>query len=454
MSTTFKTISSFILLLVAHVNLFAQGTLDNYVAQALKNNDGVKQKQFQLEKSMQALNEAKTLFLPSVSLQGDYIKAHGGRTIDLPVGDLMNPAYSTLNQLTHSDKFPTLKNESVQLNPDNYYDVKLHTSMPLVNAEVNYNKQIKKQTISLMQAEINVYKRALVKEVKAAYFRYYQATQAVAIYKDALALVEKNITVNESLLRNGVKNGTALTRAKTEKEKVLAQISQAENNSKNTQAYFNFLLNRNLDTSIEPDINNTPNTDIQQDLKTEGTSVANREELQELAIKTDILSLNKKLQQSFMIPTLSTFLDLGSQGFNWSVNDQSRYYFFGLHMQWDLFAWGQHKYRIKQAQTDVNSAKLEYDETEKAFRLALRQATNDYNSAVSNYNSAKSQRQYAEKYYNDQLKAYKEGQLLYIELIDAQNQLTTAQLQLSLAFANVQIAKAETERDLATYPLN
>jgi len=454
MSTSIKLISLFMALLTAPINTHAQSTLDNYVGDALKNNDGVKQQQFQLEKSMQALQEARTLFLPSVSLQGDYTAAQGGRTIDLPIGDLLNPAYSTLNQLTHSDNFPTLQNESVMLNPNNFYDAKFHTSMPLINAEVYYNKQIKKQSITLQQAAVNVYKRALVKDVKVAYFRYYEAVQSVAIYKDALGLVEKNITVNESLLRNGVKNGTALTRAQTEREKVLAQITAAENNSRNAKAYFNFLLNRNLDAEINYDNTYAPTADLQPELDVAGKSVAGREELQELTIKKDLYGLNKKLEQSYMIPTLSTFIDLGSQGFNWTVNDQSRYYLFGVHMQWDLFSWGQHNYRIKQAQADVSTTALQYDETEKQFQLQLTQSVNDYNSAVSNYGSARSQQQYAEKYYTDQLKAYKEGQLLYIELIDAQNQLTTAQLQLSLAFANVQIARAETERNLATYPLN
>jgi outer membrane protein TolC len=123
-------------------------------------------------------------------------------------------------------------------------------------------------------------------------------------------------------------------------------------------------------------------------------------------------------------------------------------------MQWDLFAWGQHNYKAKQAQLDINTTQLQYDETEKAFQLQYTQASNDFNSAISNYNSSRAQNKLAEKYYADQMKAYKEGQLLYIELIDAQNQLTTAQLQLSLAYANVLIAKAETERALATYPLN
>ena len=165
-------------------------------------------------------------------------------------------------------------------------------------------------------------------------------------------------------------------------------------------------------------------------------------------------ALNTQLQRAYIVPKLNTFIDLGSQGFNWKVDDKSRHYLFGINLQWDLFAWGQHSYRTRQAALDVSSAAVEYDEAEKSFRLQLTNALNDFNTAVSNYHSAQTQQQLAEKYYSDQLKAYREGQLLYIELLDAQNQLTTAQLQLSLAFAGVQIARAEAERDMAAYPLN
>ena len=453
MSTVITKISTFIALMLVCHSAFPQNILDGYIAEALKNNEGVKQQQFQLDKSLQALNEARTLFLPSVSLLGTYNLAAGGRTIDIPVGDLMNPVYGTLNELTHSNNFPMLQNESILLNPNNFYDAKFRTSMPLIDAEVYYNKQIKKQSISLQQASVNVYKRALVKDVKEAWYRYYQAIQSIAIYRDALSLVEKNITVNESLLHNGVRNSTALTRAQTEKQKVEAQIAEAENNSRNAKAYFNFLLNKPLTAEITNDSTITaPATS--PTLSTADKSVSGREELQQISVKENLYGLNKKLEQAHMIPKLNTFIDLGSQGFNWTVNDQSRYYFFGVNLQWDLFAWGQHNYRIKQAQIDISTTQLEYDQTEKAFQLQLDQSVNNYNKAVSNYSSASAQKQLAEKYYTDQLRAYKAGQLLYIELLDAENQLTTAQLQLSLAYANVRIAEAETERNLATYPIN
>jgi outer membrane protein TolC len=160
------------------------------------------------------------------------------------------------------------------------------------------------------------------------------------------------------------------------------------------------------------------------------------------------------MEQAYFIPKLNTFVDLGAQGFDWKVQDKSKYYLFGLNLQWDLFAWGQHNSKVRQAEISLNSANLEYDQAEKAFQLQLSQSLNNYNASLASYSSAQSQLAFAEKYYSDQLKAYKEGQLLYIELLDAQNQLTSTQLQVSVAYANVLIAQAETERNLATYTIN
>jgi outer membrane protein TolC len=428
-----------------------QNVLDSYIQQAFKTNQNLRQQQFQLDKSVYALKEAKSLFLPNVKLLGDYTRSEGGRTIDFPVGDLLNPVYTTLNQLSGENKFPRIDNARFQLNPDNFYDAKFRTSLPLINAEIWYNQQIKKEMIGSQQAAVNVYKRELAKEIKTAYYQYYQAGKAVDIYNNALSLVNENIRVNESMLRNGVRNSTALTRAQTEKQKTEAAIDQAKNNRKNAQAYFNFLLNRPLTEDITMDttvftqdaqlIVNTGNTDT-------------REELQQLQKAQSISSLNHKLQQSYIIPRLSTFLDLGSQGFNWKFDNTTRYYMWGVNLQWDLFSAGKNHYKAQQAAIDTKSLQAQYSETEQSLRLQLEQATNNYNTAVANYHTAQTQLQLAQKYYTDQFRIYKEGQLLYLELVDAQNQLTSAQLQSSVAFANVQIALASLERITATYPIN
>jgi outer membrane protein TolC len=450
MSTSLnKRIALFILLLLMKTQLsIAQTTLDNYIQQAFKSNDGLKQQKIQLDKSLYALKEANSLFLPNVSLQGSYVRSKGGRTIDFPIGDLLNPIYTTLNHLTASENFPQVQNASIQLNPDNFYDAKFRTALPLINAEIYYNQKIKKELINQQQAAVNVYKRELVKSIKTAYYQYYQAQKAVEIYNSALVLVNENIRVNESLLRNGVRNNTALTRSQTEKEKIDAAVTQAMNTAKNAKAYFNFLLNRDLAADIDID------TTLFRESAPQTKKVNEREELVQLTTGIAAYSMAEKMQRSYLVPKLNTFLDLGSQGFDFKYDNKTQYFMWGVNLQWDLFAGGQHRYKTMQAKADVDALQAQYSQTEKALQLQMEQAQNNYNTAQANYNSAKKQATLANKYYTDQLKVYKEGQLLYIELVDALNQNTGAQLQLSLAQAGVLSALADIERNQASYPIN
>ncbi|WP_298733110.1 TolC family protein [uncultured Chitinophaga sp.] len=434
------------------------GALEQYIQEAFTNNQSLQQRNFQLDKSMYALDEARGMFLPQVSVMGSYTKSSGGRTIDVPIGDLMNPVYATLNELTGSQKFQSVSNQSFLLNPDNFYDAKVRTTLPLINTEIWYAKQIRQEDITRQQAAVNAYKRQLVKDIKSAYYRYFQAARSVDIYLNALELVQENIRVNESLLKNGVRNSTALTRAKTEQQRTLAAITAARNNQQNARSYFNFLLNRQLTDSIATDSAALTVISEQSPAVNETgdrllPDISRREELLQLDKTKRIALLQQKQQQSAIIPRVNTYLDLGSQAYNWDFNHNSRYYMWGVNLQWDLFTGGQRRAKARQAASDAAAAAAMYNETAQQLRLELTTARNNFQTARSNYQSAQTQLQLAEKYYTDQVKVYKEGQLLYLELLDAQQQLTNARLEALQAYAQVQIAQAEIERAQATYPL-
>lgn len=455
MYTSFtKTILSIGIVIFCLTDVSAQNEnpgLDDYINIAFAQNKGLKQQEFDLDKSLYALKEAKSMYLPTISMLGSYTKASGGRTIDIPLGDLLNPVYQSLNQLSGKTNFPALSNQSFTFNADNFYDAKLRTSLPLINAEIRYNKLIKQELITNQQAAVNVYKRALVKDIKTAYYRYYQTLQGIAVYNSALLLIKENIRENESLLRNGVRNGTALLRSQTEQQKTMASLIQAQHNTKNAASYFNFLLNRPLDDSIKIDT-----TAINRLITEPDTTMGSgrREELKQLQVMQQVYNLDYKMQKSGIIPKLNTFVDLGSQGFDFTVNNKSRYYIWGVNLQWDIFTGGQRKYRAAQSKASYNSATAKLDETQQAFQLELDQSYRNYQSAKAACKSITAQLNFAAKYYNDQKKAYRAGQLLYLELIDAENQLTGAKLQLAEAQANLQITLAELERSQATYPIN
>jgi outer membrane protein TolC len=222
-----KILTPLLLLLVG--SSYAQTHLEQYIRTGLSSNETIRQQQFLLDKSLWALKEAKSLFLPNVELNGSYTLAGGGRTVDIPVGDLMNPVYKTLNQLTGTNNFPQIQNQSVLLNPNNFYDVKLHTTFPVINAEIAYNKKIKSQQYDLQKIETGIYKRELVKEIKIAYYNYLQATTAIGIYENALALVKENERINTSLFNNQKVNRTAVVRSNNEVTKITAQLKYTRN---------------------------------------------------------------------------------------------------------------------------------------------------------------------------------------------------------------------------------
>ncbi|GEL11126.1 transporter [Flavobacterium glycines] len=426
---------------------YSQSKLDGYIETGLKNNEVIKQHNFDINKSMYALKEARSLFYPTVSLNGSYTVAEGGRTIDIPIGDLMNPVYSTLNQMTNSNAFPALENQSVLINPDNFYDAKIHTTMPLLNFEIIYNERIKNQQTSLQKIELEIYKRELVKEIKIAYYKYLQSIEGIKIYQDALALVKENQRVNQSLFKNDKINRTAVLRSDNEVIRIQANLETAKQVSNNAKSYFNFLLNEKLDSNIETDNNDT----LPIDAITDNTQ--NREELLKLTQVKELNETVDKLTQAHWFPTLSGFADFGFQDFDFEVNKDSRYYFAGLGLQWNIFSGNKNKYKLKQVEEDSKKISSQTDNVRQQLLLQFQVSQNNLKSALEQFYANKNQKESSKKYNDDITKLYKEGQAIYIELLDAQNQWVNAQLNTNIALYNSWIAYAELERANATFTL-
>ena len=439
---------SLVLLLCFGEFAYSQSHLDRYIEAGLENNEVLKQKNFDINKSLYALQEAKSLFSPSVALVANYTIADGGRTIDIPIGDMLNPVYGTLNQITSSNAFPSLENQSVLINPNNFYDVKIHATMPLLNYEIVYNKKIKVQQTTVQKIELEIYRREFVKDIKIAYYKYLQSMEGIRIYENALSIVKENQRVNRALFKNDKINRTAVLRSDNEVTRIQANLETAINTSKNAQYYFNFLLNQKFDTEIEID----ENRELPTELFPENTE--NREELQKLNQAKEINENVYQLTQSNWLPKLSGFADLGFQDFDFRVDKTSRYYFAGLSLEWNVFSGNKNKYKLKQVDEDSKKINSQIDNAKQQLLLQFQVSQNNLKSALEQYESDNKQKETARKYHEDVAKLYKEGLAIYIELLDAQNQVINTQLNTNIALYNSWIAFAEVERANATFDLN
>ncbi len=436
------------------IAVFAQkGLIESYIDSAWQSNLVLQQKQVSLEKARQSLAIAKGFFLPELNFLAGYQTAGGGRNIELPLGTLLNEAYTTLNQLTGTNRFPQLDNQSVNFFPRNFHDAKLRTSMPIVNPDIRYNRSIAEQQVGLSELELAIYKRDLALAVKTAYYHYLSALRAVSIYDNALLLAEEGLRVNQSLLENGKGLPAYVLRAESEIATVKAAISAAKLQADNAARYFNFLLNRPFENAIQTSEASTISPG-QFHSSNVVDSNSKREELQAMQKLVSIRETVVSLRKSAFRPRLNGFLDLGTQSEGWKFNGQSRYYLFGLQLEMPLFTGQRNRNRIRQSELEKTEAELNLQQTNLQLRLSARQSYNNLLSAREQLGASEKQLESAASYQRLIERGYREGVNSFIETVDARNQLTQAQLQHTINQYKLLIAAAELERQTASYPIN
>lgn len=424
----------------------AQTKLDTYIDYGLSHNLVLEQKQVSLQQAENSLSIARSFFLPSVNLLADYTTGDGGRSIEFPIGDLLNPVYSTLNQLTQSDEFPQLENVQTNFFPKNFYDTRVRTSLPLINTDLYYNKTIQGQKLLLQEYEVDSYRRQLVMDIKTAYYNHLSALAAEKIHENALTLVNKNIEVNESLLRNGKTLPANLLRVKSEGEKVKAELNNARNQVQNSRMYFNFLLNRNLEDPI--DVEEVP---VLISSEVEPVSIQSREELAMLKTISEINNSTVQMYKMSRLPKVNAFVDVGSQAYNWEFDDQSRYYLAGIQLSMPIFQGFRNNQQISQTRLELRKSELNHRNTEAALQVQADAARNNLLNAQQNLLASREQLVSARSYFSLVEKGYQHGINTQIEFIDARNQLTNAELQVNLRHFEMLVAGANLERQTSSF---
>jgi len=452
MNSLFKIIlvSLFFTLLIKSIQ--AQKTvLDNYIDSALQNNIALQQKNISVEKAMYALKTARSLFQPVIAIQGSYQSGEGGRSIDFPVGDLLNPVYSTLNKLTASNKFPQIQNVTTNFFPRNFYDMRLNTLMPLYNKDLQYNKEIQEQQLQLQQTDMNAYKRELVKSIKVSYFNYLASLKATIIIQNAMLLAVEGKKANEKLMANGKGLPAYILRSETEISMLNAQLNESKRQSESAKLFFNFLLNRDLEMEIDTTYNEESGLTTFNEMINAQGNIGQREELKLLEGAVELNKTVLKMNQHFWYPKLNGYFNLGSQSQSWKFNNESAYYLGGLQLDIPLFAGKRNQYKIKQTQLDITLTQNNLKQTTQQLNLVEKIAKNNLETAFQNYTVSIKQLETAETYQRLIDRGYREGVNTYLETVDARSQFMNASQLKNINLFKVLIASAEYERETASF---
>jgi outer membrane protein len=434
-----------ILLLSLFYNLAWTQDFSPLVHIAWKNNQELKSKNFQIESATQSWLESKALYGPEVNFGIQYTLAAGGRSIAFPVGDLLNPVYSTLNQLTSTSSFPQITNVNEQFLPNNFYDARFRVTQPIYFPDLAINKKLKMEVVNQKNIEIKAFKRLISKQAMQAYIQYAMTQNAIDIYLATDTLLNEAKRTTQSLIKNGIALPAALARLENQSAELLSQKAEALANQNNAKNILKFVLGMEESDQIPTidGLNGIPVTSL--------NNVANREELTQLKQVVTLQSLAIQKEENHYLPKIGAQLDAGSQDFNFGWQP---YVLLGINVDMNIYDSKKHRHRKQAAKADIMATEAMYIQAENQIKLQQNVALENLNTAIIQVNVFDARIKATKKIYDEVFIKYKEGSAGYLELIDAQTQVTSIKLKHLLAKNNAWIKWSEYIYAAAIFPIN
>jgi outer membrane protein TolC len=424
--------------------------IDEYVRQGLESNLGLRAQSLEVERSAAALAEARSRYFPELALDARYTRAQGGRTIELPLGQALNPAYQTLNDLLiaqgQQPQFPVVQDETIAFLREEEQDTRITLRMPLFQLAIPAAVRAQRELLGASEYARVALARQLKRDITVGYLHWLSAMRTRGIVDASVALLNENLRVNDSLYRNGKITQDQVLRARAELLAVTQQSREAQNLAAQAQSYLNFLLNRPLDTALEnADLANevTARTQALADLRT--AALENRPELAELTHLTRASEAQVSIARADRWPTLSLGADAGIQGEEYEFGRGSNYSTISLLFHWTFFDGGGRRAAVRQASATARKAATQLDELTQQVQLEVQQSLDRLNTSADSLATADARAEAARAAFRIASRKRDEGAISQVEFIDARSSLTSAELNLNVTRFSVLARQAELD---------
>jgi outer membrane protein len=414
------------------------------VNKAWDHNAQLRAERFALKAAEAQWREAKSMFGPSASFGMQYTLATGGRSFSFPVGDMLNPVYRTLNQLTGTAEFPQIENVEEQFLPDNFYDARLRLTQPIYYPDLALQRDVRREATLLKAAEVRAFKRLVSKEVMHAVTNVRTARTAMEIYASTSFQLREAARMTQSLVRQGVALPTALSRLEGELATVEAEGAAMATQLENGFVYLEFLTGLTRD---QIDVNFIEEGAYPPEI---AQNPGRSEELEQLEHGIRMQQTAVRREKQFFLPRLAAVVDFGSQDFDFAL---SPYAMLGLNLEFSLYDHRAHRHRRSSAEAESQRLIAQKEHAEAQIDLQVRTALNGFRTASQQARMLETPVRSAAASHRDVLNRYREGVATYLELLDAQENLKRTRLQHALALQNAWMKWADATYATASFPI-
>ncbi|MBU1487172.1 TolC family protein, partial [bacterium] len=281
--------------------------LEESIKLALTNNRLIHAGQKDMALAREKIKEAKTVFLPQLSLGSSYTR--------------MNEPAPTSEEI---------------------YEHQLNLSQFLLDG--GQARALYEQTrtgLSLSKWQHEETKQELIFQVKKAYFGLLGTEKLKEVAMESVRQLAAHLEAVEKHVEVGILSSVELLRAEVELARAQANLIEAENGLSLAKASFNSLLGREVEVEVK--IEDLPGPAVAE---LPSTLLKQRPELEQRAEGIKIAGLGLAAAQKSRFPVLSAFASYSRGGDELFGNEDS--WMTGLALSCDLWDWGRKRSRIEQ----------------------------------------------------------------------------------------------------------
>ena len=444
--------------------------LGAYIEQALRANLGLEQRRLEERAAASRFEEARSLYRPTVALQARYSRADGGRAIEFPVGDLLNPVFDTLDELLaaggQAPRFGSLENVEIPFLREREHDTRLRLSQPVYRRDLDANRAASRHQLEASGHARRAFERRLVRDVRAAYWAHCGALGVLEVLEATRELVTESLRVSESRFERGALTEDEVLRDRAELAGVEQSLREAERGREATRDVIDFLLDRAPGSPVDTSGCEAGSGGGDVAAAAAGTTEAGGGEASKAATTRSSLAVRSELAQldsaiavsrsgvdaarAESWPALGFALDYGAEGESYDFDES--FWQASLVLSWNVFTSGRTKARRETARLEAESLERRREELARQVTLEARDAVESLETARFEVKATDRRQRAAEEAYRIVERRYEAGAVPLVSLTDARRELTDAGIARRLAAFRVRTAEAELERVLETDP--
>jgi len=439
-----------------------EDALQQIVDEALAANLQLRASGATVQQRLAALDQARARYLPAIDFAARYSVADGGRTIDIPVGDLLNPVYETLDQMLvaqgQAPQFPRVSNQSIELLRNPEQETKILLQQPIYEPRLGPAVDASRAQVSRAEADLAALRSQVIRDVKQAYYGWLAADQAVAVLDATLEATRANLAANESLYRNGRVTRDLVYRAEADVLEIEQQRLATVSRVRIARSYVNLLRNAPLAQPLPQASLDAPAIERFRGrlVRTLAGRQLDARQLQDLAgqRRQELKSLDaaiaaglaqQDLARAAFKPSLGLGAEAGIQGTDYGFEDEDRYVLAALVLRFNAFRGGADRAALDEARALTAQLRATRDLAGQQVSLEVQQALETFEVAEASLDTASKRAEAAAGAFQIISRKRDLGQVNQAEFIDARRAYTDAALNVTRVRAEYLARLAELE---------